>query len=88
MLKKTIKFILKKIGYEIRKINLKKYPYDIDKEHIKFKLPNVFNMQKTKTIYAAARFLVIQMLYATHVTLELVLLIFFCLRRNLHEKYL
>ena len=35
MLKKTIKFILKKIGYEIRKINLKKYPYDIDKEHIK-----------------------------------------------------
>ena len=35
MLKKTIKSILKKIGYEIRKINLKKYPYDIDKEHIK-----------------------------------------------------
>ena len=35
MLKKTIKFILKKIGYEIKKINLKKYPYDIDKEHIK-----------------------------------------------------
>ena len=33
MLKKTIKIILKKIGYEIRKINLKKYPYDIDNEH-------------------------------------------------------
>ena len=35
MLKKIIKFILKKIGYEIRKINLKKYPYDIDNKHIK-----------------------------------------------------
>ena len=35
MIKKAIKFILKKIGYEIRKINLKKYPYDIDNEHIK-----------------------------------------------------
>ena len=35
MIKKAIKFILKKIGYEIRRINLKKYPYDIDNEHIK-----------------------------------------------------
>ena len=35
MLKKTIKSILKKIGYEIRKTNLKRYPYDIDNEHIK-----------------------------------------------------
>ena len=35
MLKKTIKNILKKIGYEIRKTNLKRYPYDIDNEHIK-----------------------------------------------------
>ena len=35
MLKKTIKKILNKIGYDINKINLKKYPYDIDNEHIK-----------------------------------------------------
>ena len=35
MLKKIIKKILMKVGYEIRKINFEKYPYDIDKEHIK-----------------------------------------------------
>ena len=35
MLKKVIKNLLKKIGYEIRRVNLKKYPYDIDNEHIK-----------------------------------------------------